>query len=142
MAINAHKMAPSTGQWLPIRVWDTTTKGLLWHSDSAESLPVALQYLDWFRKVRPLASRWFDQTERDTSSASVHPPSLDEGVPTSRGRARTILLLTIENRWPTLSIYSFQNEFGFKRQLLVFSLKSILSVNLGIEFGPFPVRNE
>ncbi len=28
--MNAHKMAPSTGQWLQVRVWDTPTKGLLW----------------------------------------------------------------------------------------------------------------
>ena len=32
LAINAHKMAPSAGQLLQIRVWDTTTKGLLWKS--------------------------------------------------------------------------------------------------------------
>jgi hypothetical protein len=31
LAINAHKMAPSTGQWLQVRVWDTPTKGLLWY---------------------------------------------------------------------------------------------------------------
>ena len=30
LAIDAHKMAPSTGQWLQVRVWDTPTKGLLW----------------------------------------------------------------------------------------------------------------
>ena len=30
LAINAHKMAPSMGQWLQVRVWDTPTKGLLW----------------------------------------------------------------------------------------------------------------
>ena len=30
LAMNAHKMAPSTGQWLQVRVWDAPTKGLLW----------------------------------------------------------------------------------------------------------------
>ena len=30
LAINAHKMAPSTGQWLQVQVWDAPTKGLLW----------------------------------------------------------------------------------------------------------------
>ena len=30
LAINAYKMAPSTGQWLQERVWDAPTKGLLW----------------------------------------------------------------------------------------------------------------
>ena len=30
LAINAHKMAPSTCQWLQVRVWDTLTKCLLW----------------------------------------------------------------------------------------------------------------
>ena len=30
LAINAHKMAPSTGRWLQERVWDAPTKGLQW----------------------------------------------------------------------------------------------------------------
>ena len=30
LAINAHKMAPETTQWLQDRTWDTPTKGLLW----------------------------------------------------------------------------------------------------------------
>ena len=33
LAINAQKMAPTTGQWLQVRVWDTPTKGLLWRVD-------------------------------------------------------------------------------------------------------------
>ena len=33
LAINAYKMAPSTGQWLQERVWDAPTKGLLWPGD-------------------------------------------------------------------------------------------------------------
>ena len=34
LAINAHKMAPSMGQWLQVPVWDTTTKSLLWVRNS------------------------------------------------------------------------------------------------------------
>ena len=30
LAINAHKMAPRTNQWLQERTWDTPTYGLLW----------------------------------------------------------------------------------------------------------------
>jgi hypothetical protein len=32
LAIDAHKVAPSTGQWLQVRVWDTPTKCLLWQA--------------------------------------------------------------------------------------------------------------
>ena len=30
LAINAHKMAPRTNQWIQERTWDTPTYGLLW----------------------------------------------------------------------------------------------------------------
>jgi len=48
-AINAHKVAASTGQWLQVRVWDTTTKGLLWVGAGAarlEYLPARQQGTD------------------------------------------------------------------------------------------------
>ena len=38
LAINAPQMAPSTGQWLQVRVKDTTTKGLLWSSAASAGL--------------------------------------------------------------------------------------------------------
>ena len=45
LAINAHEMAPSTGQWLQVRVWDAPTKGLMWCAYLC--FRAKRDYLDW-----------------------------------------------------------------------------------------------
>ena len=43
LAINAHKIAPKTTQWLQERPWDAPTKGLLWTELKLRSVACTLR---------------------------------------------------------------------------------------------------